>query len=90
MLHYSRTDSHYLLYIYATIEGLFDPAATVALSDSATEEHRHWLKARAEDKAAWAEVERNFQKKMNDFVPDSVRKPNQRKIIITIKKHESV
>ena len=31
MLHYSRTDSHYLLYIYAIIEALMTPSKPIAL-----------------------------------------------------------
>lgn len=56
MLHYSRTDSHYLLYIYAILEGLMDPQANVKLMPETIEEHSEWIKARATDPRSWTSV----------------------------------
>ncbi len=90
MLHYSRSDSHYLLYIYAIIEALMETDSPVELMPDTVNEHTHWLKVKNSNRKEWANVYPTFQTKMNKFVSDNIKKPNARKVKVLYKKQDSL
>lgn len=84
LIQYARWDSHYLLYLFAIMEKMFDPNQEVHFTDELLEQEMNlsWIEYWAKEKLKWSKLLGDFAWKMNEKVLKYLSNPTGRHYVI--------